>query len=152
MGKSEIRMQIIIAATGKIKKNSAEDLIIAEYLKRLPWKVKIQEFEEKQEAFDCKILLSDKYKGYEIILLSPRGALIDSKEFAKTIKDIGTYQGNKILLLIGGSKGFCNEGAITVNQSISFGKITYPHKLFRAILAEQLYRAYTILEQHPYHK
>lgn len=145
-------MQIIIAATGKIKKNSAEDLIISEYLKRLPWKVTVQEFEEKQEAFDCKILLNDKYKGYEIILLSPQGALIDSKEFAKTIKDIGTYQSNKVMLLIGGSKGFSNENVITVNKLISFGKMTYPHKLFRAILAEQLYRAYTILEQHPYHK
>ena len=145
-------MQIIIAATGKIKKGSTEDLIIAEYLKRLPWKVSVQEFEETQEAFDCKILLNDKYRGYATILLSPSGVLIDSQEFAQTIKDIGTYQSNKILFLIGGSKGFSNEDAITTNKRISFGKMTYPHKLFRAILAEQLYRAHTILEGHPYHK
>lgn len=145
-------MQIIIAATGKIKNNSAEDLIITEYLKRLPWKVSIQEFEENQETFDCKTLLNDKYKGYAIVLLSPEGALIDSKDFAKTIKDIGVYKSNKVLFLIGGSKGFSNENSIVISKRISFGKVTYPHKLFRAILAEQLYRAYTILEKHPYHK
>ncbi|MBP9792299.1 MAG: 23S rRNA (pseudouridine(1915)-N(3))-methyltransferase RlmH [Rickettsiales bacterium] len=145
-------MQIIIAATGKIKKQSPESEIILEYLKRLPWQVSISEFDEIQEAFDCKTLLADKYKGYSIIQLSPQGKVIDSKEFAKTIGDIGAYKSNKVVFLIGGSRGFVNEEQISIEKKISFGKMTFPHKLFRAMLVEQLYRAHTILEGHPYHK
>lgn len=145
-------MQIIIAATGKIKKQSPEFEIISEYLKRLPWQIVFSEFDEIHEAFDCRLLLVDKYKGYSIIQLSPQGKVLDSKDFAKSINDISVYKSNKIIFLIGGSKGFINEDIIAIDNKISFGKMTYPHKLFRAMLVEQLYRAHTILEGHPYHK
>ena len=145
-------MQIIIAATGKIKKQTPESEIMAEYLKRLPWKVLIQEFDEDSEAFDCQKLNSDKYKGYAMIQLSPQGVILNSSEFANCISEIGVYKSNKIMFLIGGSKGFINEDIIRIEKKISFGKMTYPHKLFRAMLVEQLYRAYTILDGHPYHK
>lgn len=145
-------MQIIIAATGKIKKKTPESEIMEEYLKRLPWKISIQEFDEKDESFDCQNLVSEKYKGFSIIQLSPTGELLDSIGFASAINDVGVYKSNKILFLIGGSTGFINESAITIEKKISFGKMTYPHKLFRAMLVEQIYRAHTILERHPYHK
>ncbi len=145
-------MQIIIAATGKVKKPSPEFEIMAEYLKRLPWKVLIHEFDEDNEAFDCQKLSVDKYKGYSIIQLSPQGESLKSEEFADTINRISVYQTNKIIFVIGGSKGFFNENMIKIEKKISFGKMTYPHKLFRTMLVEQLYRAYTILESHPYHK
>lgn len=145
-------MQIVIAATGKIKKQSPEYEIMAEYLKRLPWKIVVQELDEDNEAFNCQNLLVDKYKGYLIIQLAPEGELMDSEGFAHVIKNISIYKSNKILFLIGGSRGFINEDMIKIEKKISFGKMTYPHKLFRAMLVEQLYRAHTILDGHPYHK
>lgn len=145
-------MQIVIVATGKIKKQSPEYEIMAEYLKRLPWKIVMQELDEDNEAFNCQNLLVDKYKGYSIIQLAPEGELMDSESFAHVIKNISIYKSNKILFLIGGSRGFINEDMIKIEKKISFGKMTYPHKLFRAMLVEQLYRAHTILDGHPYHK
>jgi 23S rRNA (pseudouridine1915-N3)-methyltransferase len=145
-------MQIIIAATGKIKKLSPELDIISEYLKRLPWKIEIQEFDESEEALNCEKFLIEKYKNFSIVQLTPTGKMINSIEFADILNDIAVYKNSKIMFLIGGSRGFKNEGSIKIDQKISFGRVTYPHKLCRVLLVEQLYRAYTILEKHPYHK
>ncbi len=84
--------------------------------------------------------------GYNIAL-SPDSKLIDSFEFSNLIKDK-----SKINLFIGGAFGFEKDFVNKCNSSISFGKITMSHKLTKVVLLEQLFRALSILNNHPYHK
>ena len=60
--------------------------------------------------------------------------------------------GSEITFVIGGSNGVSDEVKNKSKLLISFGRVTYPHQLFRLILTEQIYRAFTILEGMPYHK
>ena len=62
------------------------------------------------------------------------------------------YGSNQIAFIIGGSHGLSQEVLQKTNLKISFGKMTYPHQLMRLILVEQIYRAFKIMRNEPYHK
>jgi len=84
--------------------------------------------------------------GYNIAL-HPEGREMSSEEFARLFKDKVS-----IRLFIGGAYGF-EEGFIRqCNKSVSFGKITLSHRLAKLVAMEQIFRALTILNDHPYHK
>ena len=78
--------------------------------------------------------------------------MLDSNGFAKLIDDQSTYQQGDLVFVIGGSYGLSDQVMERSNQKISFSKMTFPHQLMRLILIEQIYRAYMILKNHPYHK
>ena len=85
------------------------------------------------------------------ILLDSRGQQLSSEDFATylgTIRDTGTQ---RLVLAIGPADGWSDAARARANLLLSFGRITLPHQLARVILAEQLYRAFTILAGHPYH-
>jgi 23S rRNA (pseudouridine1915-N3)-methyltransferase len=87
-----------------------------------------------------------------LILLDERGENLDSGEFAKllgTHRDKGT---NTLAFAIGGPDGHGDEMRNKASATISFGALTWPHQLARVMLAEQIYRAVTILSGHPYHR
>jgi len=86
-----------------------------------------------------------------LILLDSRGDLLTSTEFAAqiaTLRDNGTQ---RLILAIGPADGWSPAAHDRASRSLSFGRITLPHELARAVLAEQTYRALTILARHPYH-
>ena len=85
-------------------------------------------------------------KGYTIAL-HPDGKLIDSFEFSELLKDKVS-----IKFLIGGAYGFENEVLNKSNKVISLGKLTMSHKIAKIVLLEQIYRGFSILTNHPYHK
>ena len=81
------------------------------------------------------------------IVLHPDGKLIDSFEFSKLLNDRMS-----IKFFIGGAYGFEEEFLTKGDKVISLGKLTMSHKIAKAVLLEQIYRGFSILSNHPYHK
>ena len=91
-------------------------------------------------------------KGAFLVLLDERGKTFDSVEFAERLGQIRDDGQRDIVLAIGGPDGFDKDLRRRADLTISFGRMTWPHQLVRIMLAEQLYRAITILSGHPYHR
>lgn len=100
---------------------------------------------------EAQALLSRANPSYRIAL-SPEGNLINSEAFAKTIEEVQIYHGSKLTFFIGGSHGLSNTLKQQADKVISFSTLTFPHQLFTLILTEQIFRAYKIINNEPYHK
>lgn len=98
-----------------------------------------------QEAY-TRVLTPYVEKGFSVAL-HPDGKLIDSFEFSKLLNDKMSVK-----FFIGGAYGFNDEFLQKSDVVISLGKITMSHKVAKAVLLEQIYRGFTILNNHPYHK
>jgi len=98
-----------------------------------------------QQAY-TKALESYISKDYSIVL-HPDGKLIDSFEFSKLLNDKMSVK-----FFIGGAYGFEDEFLKKSDKVISLGKLTMSHKIAKAVLLEQIYRGFSILSNHPYHK
>lgn len=105
---------------------------------------------DRQKEEEGKQILA-KAKGYTV-LLDLRGESVTSEELACIISDKSVYGISEFTFIIGGSRGVSAEVAARADKTISFGAVTYPHQLMRVILAEQLYRALTIINKTGYHK
>lgn len=88
--------------------------------------------------------------GY-VILMDIKGTLFSSEDLACTINDI-SLNNSEISFIIGGSYGVSDEVKKRANKTISMSKMTFPHRLFRVMLLEQIYRAFTINNNIQYHK
>ena len=88
----------------------------------------------------------------DFILLDRQGKLVSSEELAEMVEECAVRFNGEISFIIGGSNGVSEELKSKAKHIISFGKITYPHQLFRVVLLEQIYRAFSILNNLPYHK
>lgn len=90
--------------------------------------------------------------GAHVVLLDAKGKGMTSEDFAEmlaALRDAGTKE---IAFVIGGPDGLSPLPGIRAGRSLAFGPQTWPHLLVRAMLAEQIYRAVTILAGHPYHR
>jgi len=81
------------------------------------------------------------------VILHPNGKIIDSFEFSKLLNDKMSVK-----FFIGGAYGFEKDFISKGNAVISLGKITMSHKIAKVVLLEQIYRGFSILSNHPYHK
>jgi 23S rRNA (pseudouridine1915-N3)-methyltransferase len=151
-------MNIVVAAVGRAKPSAERDLFES-YAGRLPWRVDLKEIEIKKEsaldvrrAREGEALLAAIPEGARIVALDERGKSEGSEAFAKRIslwRDDGV---RAIGFLIGGADGLDETVRRRADLIVSFGALTWPHMLVRVLLAEQLYRAHTILTGHPYHR
>lgn len=148
-------LKVNIVAIHKISGSAPEAEIIADYLKRIPWNVSISELEvkgkfppDKQKILEGELLLKSILEGSFIISLDERGEILDSKAFAKAIEKIQ----QPISFVIGGAYGLSDQVRDKSNMLLALGKMTMPHLMARMVLVEQIYRAYTIGQNHPYHK
>lgn len=152
-------MKVNIVCVGKIKEKYFTDAI-AEYSKRLSRfcsfniievdeASKIDNLEKKAEA-EGKLIL-EKCSGI-IVSLDSNGKMLESPEIAKFIENQQLSGNSEISFVIGGSNGLSNDVLKASKLVLSFGKITYPHQLFRVVLTEQIYRAFAIIAGLPYHK
>jgi 23S rRNA (pseudouridine1915-N3)-methyltransferase len=151
-------VNIVIAAVGKSKPGPEKELF-ASYAARLPWRIDVKEIEIKKEmavdvrrAREGEALLAAVPEGARIIALDERGKAETSEVFAKRLgawRDDGV---RGLAFIIGGADGLDDALRKRANAVLSFGALTWPHMLVRALLAEQLYRAHTILTGHPYHR
>lgn len=159
-------MEINIISVGKIKEDYFKKAI-EEYEKRLKAYCRVNFIELKDESKgknlsdkDIDIILDkegkrilEKIKERSfIIVLDILGRSIDSVEFSKKINDIMLDGISSIDFIIGGSLGISQEVKDKANYSLSFSKFTFPHKLMKVILMEQIYRAFTIINNKTYHK
>lgn len=159
-------MNIKIVCVGKLKEKYFKDAI-AEYEKRLgrfckfkiiqvpdekaPEKLSAAQDEQVKKIEGQRILSKIKDKEY-VYVTAIKGKQRSSEEFAKEIKDLGTYGHSDITFVIGGSLGTSDAVNKRGNDLISFGKLTMPHQLMRVVLIEQIYRAFMINSGSPYHK
>ena len=87
-----------------------------------------------------------------VVALDLRGKNLTSEAFAADIDETMTYGTSQMAFIIGGSNGLSDEVLQKTDIKIYFGKMTYPHQLMRLILVEQVYRAFKIMRNEPYHK
>ena len=159
-------MKIDIICVGKVKEAFFRDAV-AEYAKRLTRYAKLQILEAEDEptpegasrALEEQILQKEgrrilKYisPGAYVIALAIEGKQPDSVELSQKIKDLGVSGTGHIQFVIGGSLGLSPEVLAAADMKLSFSKMTFPHQLMRVILLEQIYRAYRIMNNEPYHK
>lgn len=145
-------MKATIIAIGKCKKNSPEAAIIAEYIKRSGWDIIIKEKDNSTQEDEAKFLLGSIPHGAKVIVLDERGENMKSLELAAKIENWLNEGCSEICFLIGGADGHLPSTRDKADLLLSFGKLTLPHMLMRAVLAEQIYRIQTIINHHPYHR
>ncbi len=145
-------MKATIIAIGKCKKNSPEAQIIDEYIKRSHWQLTIKEKDNSDQKSEAEFLISSIPHGAKVIALDERGINLKSTELAQIISDWQTSGISEICFLIGGADGHLQSTRDKADLILSFGKLTLPHMLMRAVLSEQIYRIQTILAGHPYHR
>lgn len=91
-------------------------------------------------------------EGAALILLDERGKSLTSPAFAETVGRLRDSGKRELVIAIGGADGLDPELYEKASLIINLGNLTWPHQLVRILIAEQLYRAVTILSGHPYHR
>ena len=107
--------------------------------------------QDQQRHEEGKQILSRLLPNDHLILLDEHGKMRTSTEFAAWMQKQLNHSAKRTVFLIGGAYGFSPEIRQRANASMSLSPMTFPHQLVRVIFAEQLYRAFTILHNQPYH-
>lgn len=145
-------MKIYIIAIGKCKRNSPEYALIEEYKRRSGWEIVIKEQDNSNQKDEAKFLSESLPKGAKIVVLDERGQNMKSCELAEKVHNWMLNGCSDICFLIGGADGHLPQTREMADLVLSFGKLTLPHILMRAVLTEQIYRIQTIINGHPYHR
>jgi 23S rRNA (pseudouridine1915-N3)-methyltransferase len=151
-------MQIVIAAVGRAKR-SAEAELVTHYLKQTRWDVVVKELPDApanmapdaRRAREAEAFGKLLGPGARLIAMDACGKNLSSEGFAKLIQDAQKNAIKHAVFAIGGQDGLDAALVKRAHATIAFGAVTWPHQLLRAMLAEQIYRAYTITAGHPYH-
>lgn len=138
-------MRLHIIARGKIGRSPEADLV-DRYLKRLTWPYKITELPDRGGT------LPAAERNSRTVLLDEKGAQLSSMELARLMERWRHDGVSEIRFCLGAADGFDDADRAAADQLIAFGRATWPHLIARAMLAEQLYRATSILANHPYHR
>ena len=158
-------MNINIVAVGSIKEKFFKDAV-SEYAKRLLRYVKLNIIEVKDERTPAmaSALEEEKIKEVEaerilsklpnsyVVALTIDGKKYSSEELAKRMEKYDILSKGNLSFIIGGSLGLHKSVIDRADEKLSFSEMTFPHQLMRVILLEQIYRAYRIRNNEPYHK
>ena len=98
-----------------------------------------------------ELILKNLKPSDDVILMDEHGKEYTSVDFASLLQKKITYEGKDIVFIIGGAFGFSDEVYRRANSKISLSRMTFSHQMVRAIFAEQIYRAFTIMRGEPYH-
>lgn len=159
-------MNIKIICVGKCKESFFREAV-AEYAKRLSRYCKFQILEvadektpdqaseqeetlirQKEAERILKAVRGDDY----VIALAIRGKRMDSVGFSEHLGALMSAGRSNVVFVIGGSLGLSDDVLSRADGQLSFSDMTFPHQLMRVILAEQIYRAFRIMNHEPYHK
>jgi 23S rRNA (pseudouridine1915-N3)-methyltransferase len=153
-------MEIKLIVVGKTKSSELARLI-NEYVKRINFykKFKIivvnslkskKNSEKEIKKIEGENILKSVKKNELIFLLDENGKSFNSRKFADFLSN--KFKTNKsIVFVVGGAHGFSNEIKQKSNEIISLSEMTFSHQMIRLFFTEQVYRALTILNNHPYH-
>ncbi len=151
-------MKIKVAWIGKTKE-AAIQALTEEYLKRISRYAEVAGLALKDEGAILSLAAGDRRQKnknnknkerHKLVLLDSRGKQFSSEELAEFLER-EQVNGTPLMFAIGGSDGFSDEARRQAAFTLSLGKMTLPHELARVVLVEQLYRAFTIVKNHPYH-
>ena len=107
--------------------------------------------EELQKAAECKAMMARIAPGDRVVLMDERGATPTSRQFAIELDKLMVNTQRNIIFVIGGPYGFSPAMYARANRKLALSAMTLTHEMARLFLAEQLYRALTILRGMPYH-
>lgn len=151
-------MRIALVAVGRAKPGPATALYKL-YAERLTWRITLTEIEERRalepaalKAREGERILAALPDGARVVALDEAGGSLSSRDFAALLgrwRDEGTRD---LALVIGGAEGLSEAVTARADLVLALGPMTWPHMLVRALVAEQLYRAQSILAGHPYHR
>lgn len=151
-------MRILILALGRDRKGPSTDLV-ADYVKRCPWRIELVEIPPRRQGSKPQRLAEEAEKLRQhiperaaLIVLDERGEDLKSRGFAQRISRFQHDGKSSLCFVIGSADGLDPAFLETADLTLAFGRATWPHRLVRAMLAEQIYRASTILGGHPYHR
>ncbi len=159
-------MKLGIAAIGLLKSGPEKELA-AEYEQRIVGlgrtagltDLAVQDWSESKaitsdlrKTDEAKRLWSTVPTDAPAIVLDERGTALSSAEFAKLLQHQAEAGAKHLHFLIGGPDGHTPETRAKAFKILSFGPMTFPHRLLRVMLLEQIYRAVTIIVNHPYHR
>lgn len=159
-------MNISIITVGKLKEKYLINGI-NEYIKRMgpyakvdvievpdekaPEQLSEAEMVQVKEKEGERILAKVAQDAY-VIALAIEGEMWSSEKLAKELDKLATYGRSKVAFIIGGSLGLSTAVMQRADAKLSFSKMTFPHQLMRLVLVEQVYRAFRINRNEPYHK
>ena len=138
-------MLLHIVARGKIGRSPEADLV-ERYLQRIAWPTRVTELPDR--GGKAPPLPPNSVA----VALDGRGTAISSTELATKLERWREEGKREVRFLIGAADGHGDEQRGNADLLLSFGQATWPHLLVRAMLAEQLFRATSILANHPYHR
>jgi 23S rRNA (pseudouridine1915-N3)-methyltransferase len=151
-------MRLSIVAVGRLR-DAPTKALFETYAARLAWPLTVREVEVKRalppdrnRAEESRLLLEAIGPHATVIALDERGAEWSSAEFAARLgrwRDAGIAE---LAFAIGGADGHDKVLAERAVATVAFGRMTWPHRLARVMLVEQIYRAQQILAGHPYHR
>jgi 23S rRNA (pseudouridine1915-N3)-methyltransferase len=107
---------------------------------------------EDRKAEEARAILAQGPAGASLVVLDERGDLLSSRAFAAALAARRDGGASATSLVLGGPDGLAEQVRTTASLVVSLGRLTYPHQLARILVAEQIYRAITILAGHPYHR
>ena len=145
---------IVILCAGKLKEQFYRDGV-KEYEKRLGRYVKlfITEVQDGPDMdHEAERMLPKLKEDDFVITLEIGGEALDSEGFAELISKLRSTVKSRVVFVIGGSEGLHPDILKRSDMRLSFSRMTFPHNLMRVILLEQIYRAYRIINNEPYHK
>ena len=138
-------MLLHIVARGKIGR-SPEAELVDRYLKRVTWPTKLTQLPDRGGK------LPELPANSVSVVLDERGAALSSMDFARKLEAWRDSGKREARFLIGAAEGHGEEQRRSADLLFSFGPATWPHLLVRVMLAEQFFRATSILAHHPYHR
>ena len=155
-------MKITLLTVGKTDKDwvkAGMDIYVSRLRHYIPFSVvEIPELKnvsalnrDQIKSREGELILKNIRPGDDVILMDERGKQYSSVELAKVLQDKISYIGKDIVFVIGGAYGFSEALYSRADSKISLSRMTFSHQMVRAIFAEQIYRAFTIMRGEPYH-
>ena len=146
----KIRLVSITKRKGSSKQSCVDELT-AEYVKRAARYSAVEAGEGATEEALLKSLERAGRTAPVLVALDSRGKQLSSEELAEFVRQHLERGTQELIFAVGPADGWSAAALERAQQRLSLGKITLPHELARVVLAEQIYRAFTILHNHPYH-
>ncbi len=143
-------MRLAVHAIGRLRGSEAD--LVASYAKRLQGVFQIRELSGKTTKAEGEVLLKSLPDKALVVLLDERGKDISSRALAEKMQAWQESGPQDIVFLIGGADGVTDGVRDRADFVLAFGCKTWPHKLVRVMLLEQLYRVQQINAGHPYHR
>ena len=152
-------MRLQIRAVGRLKAGAERDLIKL-YRKRLTWSLEIREIDDRKVAeggvekiaHEARLLMAGLPTGHALVALDESGQNLSSRAFAERLSLWQDATRQPVVFMIGGADGLDPAILKAADLTLSFGRMTWPHMMVRAMLCEQLFRAQSIHQGHPYHR